>query len=76
MKVWEKVAKEMSEEFHHEYTSKSDVCADMYMLRVLPCDCNDEFHFITGKSMDDLCNEMQLECQECLSRWLDMEAEQ
>jgi hypothetical protein len=72
MKVWEKIAKEMTEQLNHEYTSKSAVSGDMYMMRITPCDTNAQFGYVGGVAMNKLCRKHY--CADCLDKYLDMEA--
>jgi hypothetical protein len=71
MKVWEKIAKEMTKQLNHEYTTKDAVKGDMYMMRITPCDVNMEYGYVGGIRMNAICDKS--DCYACLDKYLDLE---
>jgi hypothetical protein len=74
-KVWEVIGKEMSAQLHHEYTSRDSVRGELYMMRILPCETNKEFEYVSKAKMDEICGHNGLDCQACLDEYLDLEVQ-
>ncbi len=72
MKVWEKIAKEMTEQLKHGYKTKDAVKSDMYMMRITSCDTERQFGFVGIKALKKDC--VGRDCVDCLDKYLDMEA--
>jgi hypothetical protein len=73
MKVWEKIAKEMTKQLNHEYKTKDTVKSDMYMMRITPCDYMRVTGTSTIQSLQDVCDKS--DCMECLEKYLDFDVE-
>ena len=69
MKIWEKVATEMTEQLKHEFKTKEAVKSGLYSLRTTPCELEREFRYIGSKPNKNCV----FDCTECLDEYLEIE---
>ena len=72
MKVWEKIKESFNDTNDMD---RKQIESTMYEHRFAPCDCEYEHNFIGENRRIKLCVSTP-KCEDCLSKYLDMEVEQ
>lgn len=73
MTIYEDVRRRMSEQLNHDYQSMDAVASDLYMMRVTPCDLNEEFDYLSEEEMDAFCAGKACGVATCLIPYLERE---